>query len=156
MAHRSLIGRDGPREAGARRLPHTHRPTPTSGDERVKDDLGAVEEIAKLSLPEGQQLRAFDAHPVLEPQDSLFRQRAVANLGQRERTGRLGPESGTGEHGIGANLSKGEGREGRFAFIRPRAPGRGEIGLSPRVWGKREQRAEDVKKAAVWALTIFL
>lgn len=33
---------------------HTHMPKPTSRDERVEDDLGTIEEIAKLSLPEGQ------------------------------------------------------------------------------------------------------
>lgn len=33
---------------------HTHVPTPTSGDECVEHDLGAIEEITKLSLPEGQ------------------------------------------------------------------------------------------------------
>lgn len=60
VVHRSLISSYGPfsvicpREAGATRPLHTHRPTPTSRDERVKDDLGTVEEIAKLSLPEGQ------------------------------------------------------------------------------------------------------
>lgn len=33
---------------------HMHMLTPTSRDERVKDDLSTIEEIAKLSLPDGQ------------------------------------------------------------------------------------------------------
>lgn len=37
----------------ATQMPHP-MPTPTSRDEGVEDDLGAIEEIAKLSLPEGQ------------------------------------------------------------------------------------------------------
>ena len=32
--------------------------------------------------PEGQQVRAFNAHPILESQDGLFRQGAVADLAQ--------------------------------------------------------------------------
>lgn len=74
---------------------HTHVPTPTSGDECVEDDLGAIEEITKLSLPEGQQLRALDAHAVLESQDGLFGQWAVADLVHRKGTETL-PSEGSG------------------------------------------------------------
>lgn len=60
LVHRSLTSSYGPfalicpRQPGAMRPLHTRMPTPTSRDERVKDDLGTIEEIPKLSLPEGQ------------------------------------------------------------------------------------------------------
>lgn len=44
----------------------------TSRDEGVKDDLGPVEEVSKLGLPDGQQLGLGDAHAVLKAQHCLL------------------------------------------------------------------------------------
>ena len=52
----------------------------TSGEERVEDDLGPVEEVSELGLPDGQQARLGDAHTVLEAQHRLLRQGAVTHL----------------------------------------------------------------------------
>lgn len=52
----------------------------TSRDEGIKDDLRSVEEISKLSFPDGKKLRLCDAHTVLKSKHRLLRQRAVTHL----------------------------------------------------------------------------
>lgn len=39
----------------------------TSRQKSVKNDLGAVEEISKLSFPNRQKFRLCDAHPIFKP-----------------------------------------------------------------------------------------
>lgn len=52
----------------------------TSRDEGIENDLCPVEEVSKLSLPDGQELRLGDTHTVLKSENGLLRQRAVAHL----------------------------------------------------------------------------
>lgn len=55
----------------------------TSRDEGIENDLCPVEEIAKLGLPDGQEVWLSDAHAVLKTQNSLLGQRAVAHLNRK-------------------------------------------------------------------------
>ena len=52
----------------------------TSREEGIKDDLRSVEEIPKLSLPDGKQLRLCDTHAIFKSENRLLRQRAVTHL----------------------------------------------------------------------------
>ena len=49
------------------------------GDEIIDQCLGHIGEIAELRFPDGQRHLVTQTVPILEPQDSSFRQRAVAD-----------------------------------------------------------------------------
>lgn len=51
-----------------------------TGDVSVYDDLGSVEEVPKLGLPDNQVVGVVDAHTVLKPKHSLLRQGTVSQL----------------------------------------------------------------------------
>ena len=56
-------------------------------EELVHDDLGAVDEVAELGLPQHQRLGRRRAVAVLEAQRGQLAQRAVVQLERRERAG---------------------------------------------------------------------
>src|SRR5579863_3716488 len=56
------------------------------GQELIQNDLSAVDEVAKLRLPEDERLREVPAKPVLEAQRRGFGERGVHDLeGRSER-----------------------------------------------------------------------
>src|SRR5690606_3256613 len=54
-----------------------------AGDELVDDDLGDVDEVAELRLPQDEPLRAIEAVAVLEAEDADLGERAVPDLDRR-------------------------------------------------------------------------
>lgn len=131
--------------------PPSHSLTPTSRDECVKDDLGSIEEITKLSFPEGQQLWALNAHSIFKPQDSLFWQRAVANLRARKRIRHwcawdIWEEPAKVKHHQDTNLLRGGGRGREHGshsspFLCKRRP---TAQCHWHTWRKSGQRGEDI------------
>ena len=68
-----------------RRLP----PLRAAGDEELVDhDLGAVDEVAELRLPEDERVGRRDRVAVLEPEGGVLRERRVVDLEGRVRAGR--------------------------------------------------------------------
>ncbi len=70
--------------------PQTRRLAPlraTGDDELVDDDLGAVDEVAELGLPEHQRVRRGDRVAVLEGERRVLGQRRVVDLEGRVRLG---------------------------------------------------------------------
>ena len=62
------------------RLYKLYRFTFSTGDEGIDDDLCTIEEVSKLSLPDGQVARALNTEPILKAKHSLFTQGTVGNL----------------------------------------------------------------------------
>ena len=52
------------------------------------DDLGAVDEVAVLRLPEHERVGRLDAVAVLEAERGVFRERDVVDLERRGASGR--------------------------------------------------------------------
>ena len=113
----------------ARRLP----PLRAAGDEELVDhDLGAVDEVAELRLPEDERVRRGDRVAVLEPERRVLRERRVVDLERRvrrrevlDRRVRLARCTGRGRRGGGARTCRAR-RPGRRAGpgCRPRAASR--------------------------------
>src|ERR1051326_2000989 len=75
--------RSHPFEAVRQKQHKTAQPPPLvlgAGDELIDDDLRRVDEIAELRLPEHESVGTIETVPVLEPQRSEFRERAVVNV----------------------------------------------------------------------------